>query len=896
MAADTTTVKNLAETVGVSIEKLLAQFKEAGIHVASANQEISETQKRALLAHLQKPQTHAEESANVAPTLTLKRTSVEVSKLKIEGSAGKAKTVNVEVRRQRTMVKPDAVTDDSFKAQRETARLEAEAKLAPVVVVAEVAIPVEAPVVPPVEAPVNEAPVNVAPTAVAARTETPRTFVKKPGAPTAARPQAGAPTRPRPASATPAARPGAPTAGAVKPKPAPAKAPMNNRPMTAKAAAAKEEERIRSKNEREKDIGPHKLRAQAIAYNEDAEVDEEAYNSILGPRRRRVKTRKFDADKLGIKQAFEQPTAPIVYDVKVPEVVTVTELAQKMSIKASVVIKKLMKMGVMATINHPLDQDTAMLLVEEMGHNPIATSANEIEETLAKSFENLGHEKMKRAPVVTIMGHVDHGKTSLLDYIRRTKVTQGEAGGITQHIGAYHVEIPKGVVTFLDTPGHAAFTAMRARGAQATDIVILVVAADDGVMPQTIEAIHHARAAGVPIIVAVNKMDKEGADPERIKSELSHYQIIAEDWGGDSMFIPISAKTGDGIDGLLDSILVQAEVLELTAVRDGPARGVVVESRLDKGRGPVATVLVQQGTLKKGDILLAGIEYGRVRGMLDESGKSIDEAGPSIPVEVLGLSGTPGAGDDAMVVEDERKARELVMFRVSKARELKLARHHAAVAGINIFERFGKGEQLAVNVLLKADVQGSVEAINDALNKLSTDEVNVKIIGSGVGGISESDINLALASGALVLGFNVRADATAKKLADREGVIMHYHSIIYDLIDEVRKSMSGKLSPETKEKIIGLAQVRDVFKSPKFGSIAGCMVTEGIVKRHNKIRVLRDNVVIFEGELESLRRFKDDVKEVQHGMECGIGVKDYNDVRTGDQVECFEVYQVAREI
>lgn len=861
MAADTTTVKHLAETVGVSPEKLLAQFKEAGIQITSSDQ-VSEAQKNALLQYLQK-----EPSADLLkPKLTLKRTSIETSKLKIEGAAGKAKTVNVEVRRQRTIVKPDANVDDSLVAQ----RLEAEAKaVATSEALQAAAVAVEV-------APVTVEPV-VAETAIS--TPVPTTPVTQ----HAARPSTA---KPVPKSHAPAAKD-----AATKPKPAAAKPPLANR-----AAAPKEEDRARSKHEREKDLGPHRLRAQTIAYNEDAEVDEEAYNGVLGPRRRRVKARRFDADKLGIKQAFEQPTAPIVYEVKVPEVITVTELSQKMSVKAALVIKKLMKMGVMATINHPLDQDTAMLLVEEMGHKAIATSANEIEESLVKTFEDLSHEKTKRAPVVTIMGHVDHGKTSLLDYIRRTKVTAGEAGGITQHIGAYHVDTPKGVITFLDTPGHAAFTAMRARGAQATDIVILVVAADDGVMPQTIEAIHHARAAKVPIIVAVNKMDKEGIDPERIKSELSHHEIIAEDWGGEVMFIPISAKTGMGIDSLLDSILVQAEVLELTAVRAGPARGVVIESRLDKGRGPVATILVQQGTLRRGDILLTGVEYGRVRGLLDENGQMVDEAGPSIPVEVLGLSGTPAAGDDAMVVEDERKARELVMFRASKLRELKLARHHASVAGVNLFERFGKGEQLSVNVLIKGDVQGSVEAINDALHKLSTDEVQVKIIGSGVGGISESDINLALTSSALVLGFNVRADASARKLAEREGVMVHYHSIIYDLLDEVKKCMSGKLSPETKEKIIGLAQVRDVFKSPKFGSIAGCMVLEGQVRRHNKIRVLRDNVVIYEGELESLRRFKDDVKEVPHGMECGIGVKDYNDVRAGDQIECFEVYQVAREL
>jgi translation initiation factor IF-2 len=493
---------------------------------------------------------------------------------------------------------------------------------------------------------------------------------------------------------------------------------------------------------------------------------------------------------------------------------------------------------------------------------------------------------------VTIMGHVDHGKTSLLDYIRRTKVTLGEAGGITQHIGAYHVETPKGMVTFLDTPGHAAFTAMRARGAKVTDIVVLVVAADDGVMPQTVEAIQHAKAAKVPIIVAVNKMDKHGAEPDRIKTELTQHEVIAEEWGGDSMFVPISAKTGLGIDALLDSILVQAELLELKARIDCPASGVVVESRLDKGRGPVATVLVQSGILRKGDVLLAGLQYGRVRAMLDENGRTITEAGPSMPVEVLGLSGTPVAGDDATVVGDERKAREIVLFRQGKFREVRLAKQQAAKRE-DMFERLGD-EVRCLNVVLKADVQGSVEALCDALTKLSTDEVKVKIVGSGVGGINESDANLGLASKALIIGFNVRADAASRRLVEREGLMMHYHSIIYNVIDEVKALLGGMLSPEVKEQIIGLAEVREVFRSPKLGAVAGCMVIEGLVRRNKKIRVLRDNIVIFEGELESLRRFKDDVNEVRNGTECGIAIKSYNDVKAGDQIEVFETVEVAR--
>jgi translation initiation factor IF-2 len=551
-------------------------------------------------------------------------------------------------------------------------------------------------------------------------------------------------------------------------------------------------------------------------------------------------------------------------------------------------------MGAMATINQVIDQETATIVAEEMGHKVILTKENELEEAVLAEAQE-GGLKTSRAPVVTIMGHVDHGKTSLLDYIRRAKVADGEAGGITQHIGAYHVDTPKGMISFLDTPGHAAFTSMRSRGAKATDIVVLVVAADDGVMPQTIEAIQHAKAAGVPLIVAVNKIDKEAADPDRVKTELSQHDIIPEDWGGDNMFVHVSAKQGTGIEDLLDTILLQAEMLDLEAVANGPASGVVIESRLDKGRGPVASILIQQGELKQGDILLCGLEYGRVRAMRDEDGKIIDSAGPSIPVEVLGLSGVPSAGDEATVVRDEKKAREVALYRQGKFRDIKLARQQKAKLD-NMFANMEAGEVSELNIVLKADVQGSLEAICDSLNKLSTDEVKVNIIGRGVGGITETDASLASASGAIIIGFNVRADASARKLIDNEAVDLHYYSIIYDLIDEVRAAMGGLLAPEFRQEIIGLAEVRDVFKSPKMGAIAGCMVTEGVIKRNNPIRVLRDNVVIYEGALESLRRFKDDANEVRNGMECGIGVKNYNDVRVGDQIEVFEVVEVKRTL
>ncbi|SNC58711.1 translation initiation factor IF-2 [Sodalis endosymbiont of Henestaris halophilus] len=595
-------------------------------------------------------------------------------------------------------------------------------------------------------------------------------------------------------------------------------------------------------------------------------------------------------------QGFNKPAKTLSRDVIIGEAITVAELANKMAVKGSQVIKTMMKLGAMATINQVIDQDTAQVVAEEMGHKVILRSENELEQ-FVMSDRDIGSSAVaeSRAPVVTIMGHVDHGKTSLLDYISATKVATCEAGGITQHIGAYHVETDNGMITFLDTPGHAAFTAMRARGAQATDIVVLVVAADDGVMPQTIEAIQHAQAAKVPVVVAINKIDKPEADPDRIKNELIQYGVIPEEWGGESQFVNVSAKSGEGIDRLLDAILLQADVLELKAIRNGMASGVVIESFLDKGRGPVATVLVRAGTLNRGDIVLCGFEYGRVRAMRDEVGRDVSSAGPSIPVEILGLSGMPAAGDEATVVRDEKKAREVALYRQGKFREVKLARQQKSKLE-NMFVNMTEGEISELNIVLKSDVQGSVEAISAALENLSTDEVKVKIVGSGVGGITETDATLTAASNAILLGFNVRANASARRIIEAENLDLRYYSVIYDLINEVKQAMSGMLSPEYKQKIIGLAEVRDVFRSRKFGAIAGCMVTEGVVKLHNKIRVLRENVVIYEGNLESLRRFKDDVNEVRNGMECGIGVKNYNDVHSGDVIEVFETIKIQRTI
>ncbi len=616
---------------------------------------------------------------------------------------------------------------------------------------------------------------------------------------------------------------------------------------------------------------------------QDVESDEGGRHN----RKKRKGPRKFE--EAAKKHAFEKPTAPVIKEVVIPETISVSDLALRMSVKAVEVIKVMMKMGAMATINQVIDQDTAALVCEEMGHKAVLRKQDSIEDTINIKYEG---DESHRAPIVTIMGHVDHGKTSLLDYIRRTKVAAGEAGGITQHIGAYHVETPRGMITFLDTPGHAAFSAMRARGAKVTDIVVLVVAADDGVKPQTIEAIQHAKAAEVPLVVAINKVDKHGIDLDRVKNELVQHGIVPEEWGGDTILAPVSAKTGQGVDELLEAILLQSEVLELKAIVDCPATGLVIESRLDKGRGPVATILVQNGTLRKGDVIITGLQYGRVRMMNDEAGHHVEQAGPSIPVEVFGLSGTPAAGDEMTVVSDEKKAREIALFRQGKYRDVKLARQQASKLE-GFMDRMQEGETRQLNIVLKADVQGSVEALTEVLEQLSNSDVTVKIVGRGVGGLNESDVNLAMASKGIMVGFNVRADATARRIAEQEGIEIHYFSIIYDVIDTVKSAITGMIGPKFKEQIVGLAEVRDVFRSSKFGAIAGCMVVEGVVKRNLPIRVLRNDVVIYEGVLESLRRFKEDAKEVRNGMECGIGVKNYNDIKAGDMIETYEKIEVA---
>ncbi len=849
------TVRQFAGVVGIPVERLLAQLGEAGLEVKNADDTISDDQKMQLLKHLRSSHESTELSGIVEPKkITLKRKTV--SQLKQSGSQGRAaKTVNVEVRKKRTYVKRAVLTEDAEreeaarkqeeeeKRRAEQAVLQAEQKAREEKERAEAELLRQAEE----EKARKEAEEIAAAQAKAAVEQTPATEA-------AAEPKGKA----REAKAAPKeVRPG----------------------NDARPASKGKRKPFESEDDRGTRYGREELHVTT---------------GKSGKRRNKKGGGARSGAQGSAEHGFAMPTAPIVREVTIPETITVGELAQKMTIKASEVIKALMNLGTMATINQVLDQDTAALLVEELGHKVKLLKENAIEDALYLGSEGTG-EQLTRAPVVTIMGHVDHGKTSLLDYIRTSSVASGEAGGITQHIGAYHVDTPKGSITFLDTPGHEAFTAMRARGAKATDIVVLVVAADDGVMPQTREAIQHARAAEVPIIVAVNKMDKPEAQPDRVKQELVNEGVIPEDWGGDTMFVHVSAKAGTGVDELLDAILLQTEVMELTAIVNAPARGVVVESRLDKGRGTVATVLIQNGTLRKGDILLAGQEYGRVRAMVDENGKQIDEAGPSIPVEVLGLAGSPNAGDEAFVVSDERKAREIALFRQGKFRDLKLARQQSAKLE-NMFSSMEEGKVNTLNLVIKADVQGSVEALGEALTRLSTDEVRVKIVASGVGGINSSDANLAVASNAVIIGFNVRADASAKKVIEDEGLDLHYYSIIYDVIDEVKQALSGMLEPEYKEEIIGLAEVRDVFRSPKFGAIAGCLVVDGVVKRSNPIRVLRDNVVIYEGELESLRRFKDDVSEVRSGTECGIGVKNYNDVKAGDQIEVYERVLVKRKL
>ncbi len=893
------TVAELAKEIGTPVDRLVSQLADSGVN-KSATDSISQDEKESLLGYLKKQ--HGDDSAAKPSKLTLNRKTKSTLTM---GHGSKAKSVNVEVRKKRTYVKRSELEEQQIAEAAAKAEAEAAEKAA-----AEAAAKAEADA--------KEAENARAVALAKAEVEAERKAAAKVEAEAKAKQAAiekakNGDKAPAPAKVEESEE--AKRLRLIQEKEAAAKIEAEAKEAAEAARKLAEENEARWKIQEEERKAKEKevVHVTSSKYAQEAEDKVDAADEGAG--RRRKKKKPADRNARGgrnnrggrkqtlsapqsLKHGFTKPVETKVQDIRISETISVAELANKMAKKGAEVVKAMFKMGAMATINQVIDQETAALVAEEMGFNVVLVKENALEEAVLADRGNASGsvgEAITRAPVVTIMGHVDHGKTSLLDYIREAKVADGEAGGITQHIGAYHVETGHGMVTFLDTPGHAAFTAMRSRGAKATDIVIIVVAADDGVMPQTIEAIQHAKASEAPIIIAVNKMDKESADPDRVKTELSQHDVIPEDWGGDVQFVHVSAKTGLGIDELLDAILLQSEVLELTAVVDKLANGVVVESKLDKGRGPVATVLVQEGTLKQGDIVLCGLEYGRVRAMRDENGKTIQSAGPSIPVEIIGLSGVPISGDEATVVKDEKKAREVALFRQGKFRDVKLARQQKAKLE-NMFASMAEGDISEVNVVLKSDVQGSLEAISDSLTKLSTDEVKVKIIGSGVGGITETDATLAAASNAIVVGFNVRADASARKVIESENIDLRYYSVIYALIDEVKQAMSGMLAPEFKQEIIGLAQVRDVFKSPKIGSIAGCMVTEGVIKRSAPIRVLRENVVIYEGELESLRRFKDDVQEVRNGIECGIGVKNYNDVRVGDQIEVFETVEVKRTL
>jgi len=878
------TVQQLAATVGASVDRLLAQMKEAGLPHSAAEEAVSEEDKQALLTFLKR--SHGEPTA--APKrITLKRKTI--STLRTGGSQGK-KTVNVEVRKKRTYVKRDAdelaaaaeAEEENLDEQLDvTEEVEAEAAAA---AEAEAEAPVVEESVVEIEEETEEDMKNLDPEVLRQRAAERRQAKE---AQEVEDRKAAAEARKLEEERKQAAA----TASAVVVE---KEGDVLKRPKRLHEApsANREAERrkpARGKLDRNAPAGRGKKRGHNLSLS-DLDAAESGLSRRRGSRKK-IKATHEEHSKHG----FEMPTENIVYDVEVADMISVGGMAQAMSVKSGEVIKELMKLGVMATINQMIDQDTAVLVIEELGHRAVPVSADALEENLVETLSLQEGTPEPRAPVVTVMGHVDHGKTSLLDFIRKSHVASGEAGGITQHIGAYHVETDHGMISFLDTPGHAAFTAMRARGAKSTDIVILVVAADDGVMPQTEEAVQHARAAGVPLIVAINKMDKEGADPERVKNELSAKEVIPEEWGGDTQFIGVSALTGDGVNELLDAVLLQAELLELEAPRDTAAQGLVIESRLDKGRGPVASILVQSGTLRKGDIVLAGVEFGRVRAMLDENGQPIDEAGPSIPVEILGLGGTPDAGDQFAAVESERKAREVADFRAEKTRDNKLQRQQAAKLD-NMFESMTAGEKKTLNLVVKADVRGSLEAITTALLDLGNEEVQVNIVSGGVGGIAETDVTLALTTSAVIFGFNVRADNAARRMVEDEGIDMRYYNVIYDLIDDVKQALTGMLAPELREEIVGVAEVRDVFRSPKFGQIAGCMVTEGTVYRSKPIRVLRDNVVIYEGELESLRRFKDDASEVRNGTECGIGVKNYTDVKVGDQIEVYEVKEIARSL
>ncbi|WP_462320086.1 translation initiation factor IF-2 [Halochromatium sp.] len=933
------TVKQLATTVGIPVERLIAQLQEAGISAQAEDATITESEKIQLLQHLRRSHGKKQEPSGEPVTEAAAETTGEATSVRRRpttpdnraqrpsrpapargaapprgGAAARTgKSVNVEVRRKRsfskrgsepavpaatvrttqrpepaaqeTRVRRAPIDDQRRRAELEARRAEEDARRLAEQEELESRQREEARRKAEAEARAKE------------EAEAKRRRMAEEQAKQAEAQQEEAEKETADSYQLALRGKPLPDTGVVEPEGETEQQREDRRRAAKKHAERSEKERVeRERVEKErkaarKEPGRSKVRDPVAALEE--ETSDDAVITRPSVRRRKKPSKPQLQDKHG----FQRPTAPVVREVEVPETISVGELASRMSVKAGQVIKELFKQGMMVTINQTLDRDTAMLVVEEMGHRAVEAKVEDAEDALmALLEEEVGQaETQPRPPVVTIMGHVDHGKTSLLDYIRRAKVAAGEAGGITQHIGAYHVETDRGTISFLDTPGHAAFSAMRARGAKATDIVILVVAADDGVMPQTIEAIQHSKAAEVPVVVAVNKMDKPDANPDRVMQELTQHELVPEEWGGDTMLVKVSAKTGDGIDDLLDAVLLQSEVLELKAPVEGPAHGTIVESSLEKGRGTVATVLVQSGTLHTGDMIVSGSEYGRVRAMFDELGRSVKTAGPSIPVQVLGLSGSPNAGDDVIAVTDEKRAREVAEFRRERDRQTRMDEQRGANLD-QLFSQLKEGDLKSVNIILKADVQGSVEAIKEALVKLSNDEVKVAVVAAGVGGITESDANLAVTSRAIMLGFNVRADAAARRVIEEQGLDLRYYSVIYELIDDVKKAISGLLSPIVTEEIIGLAQVRDVFRSSKFGAIAGCMVVEGVIRRNSPIRVLRDNVVIYEGALESLRRFKDDVSEVKNGTECGIGVKNYNDVQPGDQIEVFERTERAREL
>jgi translation initiation factor IF-2 len=837
------TVSDFAKVLKVPVDRLIEQLDEAGIKVGGAQDVISEDAKLELLTHLRKTHGRKDAGESAPKRITLSRKSQ--SELKLASGQGRARTINVEVRQKRTYIKRDVLEEQARKQQEEldsVRRTEEEARTA------------------------------------VQREEQERRDAQERERLAAEQREADERKRIEDEQRRVAADEEART-----------RAEDERR----KAAQAEKESAQRADAERAR----QKVKKEKLTEPADPDHTLHVADGMAGRRRKKRPRRRSVQVSVDPQHLFERPTAPVIREVEIGATITVADLAQRMAVKSNEVIKSLMKMGMMVTINQALDQDTAILVVEEMGHTAKLLKESAIEDRLIAAVVQAegATEEVARAPIVTIMGHVDHGKTSLLDYIRRTRVAAGEAGGITQHIGAYRVDTPKGQITFLDTPGHAAFTAMRARGAKVTDIVVLVVAADDGVMPQTIEAVQHAKAAGVPIVVAINKIDKQNADVDRVRNDLSKYELISEEWGGETLFVKVSAHTGEGVDTLLDSLLLQAELLDLKAPDSGPAAGVVLESSLERGRGAVATVLISRGRLQVGDILLAGQEYGRIRAMFNEAGVQIPFAGPSTPVVVLGLSGTPGAGDDVQVVADDRQARDVAQFRHSREREVRFAHQHAAKLE-NIFSQMGSGAVPSVQILIKADVHGSAEALRESIEKISMPDVRVTVVGATVGGITESDVQLAATSKAIILGFNVRADAGARNAIKETGVDIRYYSIIYEAIDDIKAAVSGLLAPEIREQIVGLAEVREVFHSPKFGNVAGCMVADGYVRRSSPIRVLRNNVVIYEGALESLRRFKDDVAEVRAGTECGIGVRNYNDVKPGDQIECFERTEIARKV